>query len=239
MIGRMSGGFRYSAWAAVLVVVIAAAAAWYLLPVSDWLHVFNERIAGLGAWAPVVFAIVYVIAVIALAPAEIMSLAAGFIFGAWGFPIVVVSATVGATLAFLLSRYVARERVRAFVRKRPLLQAVDRAVADEGWKIVVMLRLNPLVPFNLQNYFFGVTDVRLVPYLVSTFFGIMPGAAMYVYFGTLGQAVTSGESYAPAKIAVLTLGLVATAGVIFLVSRKARAKLQAVGIPEGAPRHKG
>jgi uncharacterized membrane protein YdjX (TVP38/TMEM64 family) len=235
----MSGGFRYSAWAAVLVVVIAAAAAWYLLPVKDWLHAFNAWVAGLGAWAPVVFAIVYVIAVIALAPAEIMSLAAGFIFGAWGFPIVVVSATVGATLAFLLSRYVARERVRAFVRKRPLLQAVDRAVADEGWKIVVMLRLNPLVPFNLQNYFFGVTDVRLVPYLVSTFFGIMPGAAMYVYFGTLGQAVTSGESHGPAKIAVLILGLVATAGVIFLVGRKARAKLQAIGIPEGAPRHKG
>jgi len=235
----MSGGFRYSAWSAVLVAVIAGAAAWYFLPVKEWLQAFNEWITGLGAWAPVIFATVYVIAVIALAPAEIMSLAAGFIFGAWGFPIVVVAATVGATLAFLLSRYAARERVRAFVRKRPLLQAIDRAVADEGWKLVVLLRLNPLVPFNLQNYFFGVTDVGLVPYLLSTFFGIMPGAAMYVYFGTLGRAVTSGESHGPAKIALLALGLVATAGVIFVVSRKARAKLQAVGVSHGAAPRQG
>jgi uncharacterized membrane protein YdjX (TVP38/TMEM64 family) len=236
---RMSGGFRYSVWAGVLVIVIAAAAAWYFLPVRDWLHAFNAWATDLGAWAPVVFAIVYVIVVIVLAPAEIMSLAAGFIFGAWGFPIVVVSATVGATLAFLLSRYAARDRVRAFVRKRPLLQAIDRAAAEEGWKIMLLLRLNPLVPFNLQNYFFGVTEVGLVPYLLSTFFGIMPGAAMYVYFGTLGQAVTSGESHGAVKTAVLMLGLLATAGVIFLISRKARAKLQAVGISDRAAPRKG
>jgi uncharacterized membrane protein YdjX (TVP38/TMEM64 family) len=149
MISGMSGRSQYLLWAGTVVLLIAVVAAWYFLPVKDWVQSFSAWIQGLGAWGAVVFASVYVIAVVALAPAEIMSIAAGFIFGPWGFPLVVISATTGATLAFLVSRYIVRERVKALAQKRPLLQAVDRAVGDEGWKVVALLRLNPLVPFNL------------------------------------------------------------------------------------------
>jgi uncharacterized membrane protein YdjX (TVP38/TMEM64 family) len=96
-----------------------------------------------------------------------------------------------------------RERVKVLAQKRPLLQAIDRAVGDEGWKVVALLRLNPLVPFNLRNYFFGATDIGLVPYMITTFFGIMPGSAMYIYLGTLGQTVAGTEDRGFAKIAAI------------------------------------
>jgi uncharacterized membrane protein YdjX (TVP38/TMEM64 family) len=84
----------------------------------------------------------------------------------------------------------------------------------------------PARPFNLQNYFFGATDIDLVPYTVSTFFGIMPGSAIYVYLGTLGRTAADNEGHGLTKIAFRTLGFIATAVVIFLVGRKARTKLQ-------------
>jgi uncharacterized membrane protein YdjX (TVP38/TMEM64 family) len=233
MIAGMTGTSRYSLWPGIFVLLIAVLAAWYFLPAKDWVQSLNAWIQGLGTWGPVIFAIVYVIAVVALAPAEIMSIAAGFVFGAWGFPLVVISATIGAVLAFLVSRYIVRERVKALARTRPLLQAIDRTVGDEGWKVVVLLRLNPLIPFNLQNYFFGATEIGLVPYTVSTFFGIMPGSAMYVYLGTLGQTAANSEGHGFTKIAFLTLGFIATAAVIFLVGRKAKMKLQDVGVTCG------
>src|SRR5437879_1739462 len=108
------------------------------------------------------------------------------LFGAWGFPIVILAASIGAALAFLLSRHAVRARLRRLLEAKPSYAAIDRAVAEEGWKIVALLRLNPLVPFNLQNYFFGVTDIGFWPYAAATFFGIMPGAAFYVYLATLG-----------------------------------------------------
>jgi uncharacterized membrane protein YdjX (TVP38/TMEM64 family) len=203
MIAVTSGTFRHFTWLGLLVLLIGVGVAWYFLPTKDFVHSFSASIREHGTWGAVAFAIVYVVVVVALAPAEIMSIAAGFIFGPFGFPLVVISATIGATLAFLISRYLVRERVKALVGRRPVLRAIDRTVGEEGWKIVLLLRLNPLVPFNLQNYFFGGTDIGLVPYAVSTFFGIMPGSAMYVYLGTLGQAVTSEQDRELPKIAFL------------------------------------
>ena len=92
-----------------------------------------------------------------LLPVWPLSIAGGLAFGMMGIPLVVVSATVGAALAFLVSRYLARQIVRNIAHKRPVLRAIDEAVTDEGWKVVILLRLSPLVPFNLQNYFLGAT----------------------------------------------------------------------------------
>jgi hypothetical protein len=178
-------------------------------------------IQGLGAWGAVVFSAVYVGVVVAMAPAEIMSIAAGFIFGAWGFPLVVTSATIGATLAFLVSRYIVREKVRTLARRRPLFQAIDRIVGEDGWKIVALLRLNPLVPFNFQNYFFGATDVGLVSYTVSTFFGtarrasydkkvalvLQGGGALGSYQAGVYEALASSE-YLPDWVAGISIGAI-------------------------------
>jgi uncharacterized membrane protein YdjX (TVP38/TMEM64 family) len=121
-----------------------------------------------------------------------------------------------------------RRRLRRFLQARPKYAAIDRAVAEEGWKIVLLLRLNPLVPFNLQNYFFGATDVGFVPYVVVTFFGIMPGTAFYVYLGTLGREAGSGGG--ATRWIFLGAGLVLTALALFLIIRRANAKLGQLGI---------
>src|SRR5438270_11648307 len=156
--------------------LVAVAIGWFALPARQWVEAFAASIDALGAWGVVLFALVYVVAVVLLAPAELLSIAAGFLFGAWGFPIVILAASIGAALAFLLSRHAVRARLRRLLEAKPSYAAIDRAVAEEGWKIVALLRLNPLVPFNLQNYFFGVTDIGFWPYAAATFFGIMPGA---------------------------------------------------------------
>ena len=145
-------------------------------------------------------------------------------------PLVVAAASIGAALAFLISRYALRTRLPRFLADKPRYAAIDRAVAEEGWKIVALLRLNPLVPFNLQNYLFGATDVGFLSYLVATFFGIMPGAAFYIYLGTLGREAGSAGGGGPARWAFLGAGLVLTALVLFLVIRRANARLTELGI---------
>jgi uncharacterized membrane protein YdjX (TVP38/TMEM64 family) len=219
-------------WIGLAVLLIALAAAWFVLPVSAWLKSFNQWVASLGALGYVIFAAVYVVGTVVLAPGSPLSIAAGLVFSGWGLPLVIVAATIGAGLAFLVARYIARERVARMTEHRPKFKAVDRAVTEEGWKVVLLLRLSPLVPFNLQNYFFGVTDIRFWHYLAATFVGIIPGAALYVYLGAIGAAAGTRDSGSVLKWFFFGLGLLATVVVTVLITRKAKAKLDALGVEE-------
>jgi uncharacterized membrane protein YdjX (TVP38/TMEM64 family) len=221
-------------WALLVVILIGLALAWFFLPMKEWVHSLTTWVRGFGASGMLIFAVAYFVAVVALAPAGLLSVAAGVLFGAWGFPIVIAAATAGAVLAFLIGRYLAREKVKRAIRKRPLLAAIDQAVQEEGWKIVVLLRLTPLVPFNIQNYVLGVTDVGLLPYALGTFFGIMPGTALYVYLGAIGEAAARGESGGIVQTLFLGVGLITTIAVVVVIGRKAKAKLREVGIKQGA-----
>src|SRR5262249_54509821 len=204
---------------------------WAFLPIRGWVQSFTGWTGEFGLLGAIVFASVYVVAVVALAPVWPLSVAAGLAFGLWGIPLVIVSATIGASLAFLVARFLVRDRVTDLTRKRPVLDAVDKAVAEEGWKVVALLRLSPLVPFNLQNYFLGATEIGFFPYLAATFFGIMPGSAAYVYLGILGRAAAAGEQGGGGlKIGLLAAGLAATIALIVIVGRKARMKLQTLGV---------
>ena len=212
--------------AVILALVLAAVViAWFLLPVREWLETLVDWIKAQGTWGVVAFALAYVVLVVALAPTGVMSIAAGLIFGAWGFPLVVVSATIGAILAFLVSRYMAREFVRKRLERRPLFRALDDAIAQEGWKVVALFRLTPLIPFNLQNYFFGATAIDIRGYALATLFGIMPGAAAYLYLGMLGAIATAGDQAGTFKLAFIVIGLIATLIIVILLlaGRKAEA----------------
>jgi uncharacterized membrane protein YdjX (TVP38/TMEM64 family) len=221
---------QFAIAAGIILLVIAIAIAWLLLPIHEWVQPIQSWIRGLGTLGVLTFTAMYIVAVILLAPAELMSITAGVIYGFWGIPLVIVAATIGAALAFLVSRYAVRDRVIKLVRNRPLLEAVDAAVKEESWKIVVLLRLNPLVPFNLQNYFFGATEIGFWPYAAATFIGIMPGATFYVYIGAIGGAATTMGGYGSAQAAILAVGLAATAIVLLIISRKAKAKLLEVAV---------
>jgi uncharacterized membrane protein YdjX (TVP38/TMEM64 family) len=189
-----------------------------------------DAIAQLGAWGPVLFALLYVMATVLFLPGSILTLGAGAVFGlARGFVIVSISATLGATAAFLVGRYLAREWIAKKIEGNPKFAVIDEAVAREGWKIVALLRLSPVVPFNVLNYAFGVTRVSLRNYVLASWIGMMPGTLMYVYLGSIaGDLASAGVGRAqrtPAEWALYAVGLVATIAVTVFVTRLARRAL--------------
>ena len=224
-------GRRLLLWVGAGVLVVAIVILWSLLPVSAWLEALRTWIVELGFRGVAIFALIYILGAVVLAPEALLTILAGFAYGFWGLPIVLVAATIGAAAAFLIARYLARDRVRVAMERRRNLAAIDRAVAEDGWKIVGLLRLSPLVPFNLQNYLFGATGIPFVHFVAATFFGIIPGTALYIYLGVLGGAAGKAGLV---KWALFATGLVATVGVTVLIARKARQKLNEAGLGEPA-----
>ena len=192
---------------------------------------FAEWVDGLGVWGPVVFMAGYVAATVAFVPGSVLTLAAGAIFGlVKGTVYVLTAATIGASLAFLVARYVARGAVEQRLEGNARFAAVDRAVGREGWKIVFFLRLSPIFPFNLLNYALGLTNVRFTDYLVASV-GMLPGSILYTYYGTLaGEVARLAGGTAPdrgtAYYSALVLGLAATVAVTTLITRTARGAIR-------------
>jgi len=217
-------------WMALGVSLLAVVGAWWLLPVGEWLQSFQQWIKDFGAWGVILFAGVYILATVMLAPGSPFTIAAGLAFGGWGFLLAWISAAIGASLAFLVARYLVRDRVNELIKPRPKFRAVEKAVSEDGWKIVVLLRLSPVVPFNLQNYFFGVTEIRFWHYVVATLVGILPGTALYVYVGAIGQAASGGDSGGTLRWMFFGAGLVATIIVTVMVTKKAKTKLNELGV---------
>ena len=181
-----------------------------------------DRIRQMGALAPVLFIVLYILGAVLFVPGSVLTIGAGVLFGLlWGSIYVSIGATIGATAAFLIGRYVARDWVRRQLESNRKFTAIDQAVGREGWKIVLMTRLSPVFPFNLLNYAFGLTAVRLRDYLLATWIGIMPGSVLYVYIGSLGGTLASSSSQSPARWVLRIVGLAATLGVAVYAGRLA------------------
>ena len=184
----------------------------------------------LGAWGPIVFVTAYALACVAFVPASLLTLAAGALFGVVkGTILVLLGATLGALGAFLIARYVARDWVAQRIARDARFAAIDRAIAAQGRRVVFLLRLSPVIPFNVLNYALGLTQVRVVDYVVASV-GMIPGTLLYVYTGNLASVVAGASSGAtpprgPAFYAVLGLGLAATAAVTVLVTKLAKRAL--------------
>jgi uncharacterized membrane protein YdjX (TVP38/TMEM64 family) len=197
---------------------------------GPWLERFQAYVAGLGAWGPAVFIVGYALATVAFAPGAILTLAAGSLFGlVRGSLIVFVAATLGASLAFLAARHLVRHAIERRVAGNPRFAAIDEAIAREGRRIVLLLRLSPVFPFNLLNYALGLTRVRFADYLVASV-GMIPGTLLYVYLGALGGQAAVAASGGGGETEWLTwavriLGLAATAAVTVLITRIARRAL--------------
>jgi uncharacterized membrane protein YdjX (TVP38/TMEM64 family) len=194
------------------------------------LPAFAAWVDGLGAWGPIAFIAGYALAVVAFAPGSILTLAGGAIFGvAHGTLYVFVAAALGAALAFLVARYLARPWVERRIAAYPTFAAVDRAIAEQGRRIVFLLRLSPAFPFNLLNYALGLTRVRFGDAVIASA-GMLPGTLLYVYYGHVGRELAvaasgAGRERGWADYAVLALGLVATILVTAIVARIARRAL--------------
>ena len=227
---RRAGRLRGLLALAVLVGLATAAA---FLPLGEVLDGVSERVETLGPLGPLAFGLFYVVAALALVPGSAITLAVGALFGVvMGTVVVSLASTATAAIAFLLARTLLRSRVEGLARKSAAFRAVDEAIADGGWRIVGLLRLSPVVPFNALNYLLGLTAVPFVPAVLVSWIAMLPATVLFVYFGAIGRDVASGASRSPAEWALLGVGLTATLGVTVLLTRMARVRLAAAAIEE-------
>jgi uncharacterized membrane protein YdjX (TVP38/TMEM64 family) len=162
----------------------------------------------LGVLAPLVFIACYAAATVFFLPGLLFTLAGGALFGpVYGTLYNLTGATLGATLAFLVARYLAQDRVARHAGKR--LRALVEGVEQEGWRFVAFVRLVPLFPFNLLNYALGLTRIRLSHYVISSFIFMAPAGAAYTYLGYAGRELAGGGEDMVRK-ALLALAVVAS-----------------------------
>jgi uncharacterized membrane protein YdjX (TVP38/TMEM64 family) len=178
-----------AAFAAIVAFVLVVR----MLPVAGWLEQFQASVRGTGLKGYAIYVVVYTVCCVFLVPALALTLGAGATFGFAGGAVVnVIGATCGATAAFLLSRTVLRERVQQWTASSAKFTELDRAITHEGTKIMWLVRLSGFPPFTWTNYALGMTGVRLLPYVLITFFGIIPGTLAFTYAGAAGAAALSG-----------------------------------------------
>jgi uncharacterized membrane protein YdjX (TVP38/TMEM64 family) len=224
--------YRYSGiiqWVSLVMIALSVLAVNQQVPLGRLILAFEQWITSLGIWGPVIYGLFYVLAVVALVPVWTLTVAAGSLFGlVVGTITVSLASTTGAALAFLVARHLARGGVARKLEADPRFAAIDRAIQENGWKIVALLRLSPAVPFNLQNYLYGLTGIRFWPYVLTSWISMLPGTLLYIYLGYAGrvslEAAAGGAAHwrSPAEWAMFGVGLLATIGLTFYVTRLVR-----------------
>ena len=218
--------------------VIAAAIAGLVVLAKqfDFQSLFQSALAwvdSLGAWGPIAFIAIYNLATVLFLPGSLLTLGGGAIFGlVQGSIYVFVAATLGATFAFLIGRYLARDAIAKKIDGNQKFKAIDEAIAKEGFKIVLLTRLSPVFPFNLLNYALGLTSVSLKDYVLGSI-GMLPGTILYVYLGALAgdlamigqEAATVDPATARLELIAKVIGLLATLGVTIYVTKVAKKAL--------------
>ncbi len=227
-IHRRSGVIKGVSIALIVVALLVIIRA---LPVDRAIDLLKSRVDGLGVWGPLALGAAYVVAALAFFPGSALTLTAGAVFGlAWGTVTVSLASTTAAALAFLIARYLARDKVTKQAQRYPKFKAIDGAIGAGGWKIIAMLRLSPAMPFSLGNYLFGLTAIRFWPYVLASWLFMLPGTFMFVYLGHIGteglrSAAGAERGRAPAEWALLGVGLLATVAVSVYVARLSRKAL--------------
>lgn len=232
----MSRPWAKPVMAAVILLVLVGLSR--ILPINEWVRYVLDWVDGLGAIGPLLLVAVYIAATVFLVPGSLLTLGAGFVFGlVQGTIVASIGSTLGATAAFLVGRFVARDWTARKIEGNRRFEAIDKAIAREGWKIVGLTRLSPVFPFVFLNYAFSVTRVSLKGYFFASWVGMLPGTLLYVYVGTLGSDLATlgaGErARTPFEWALYVLGLIATIAVTVYITRLARNALhERVDLPE-------
>ena len=229
---KMTTKHRYLSRFGILVVVLAGLiTAALFLPLKEYVISVLEWTQTLGWWGTFFMAAFYIVACVLLLPGGIITLAAGFLFGVvTGTITVSIGSTLGASAAFLVGRTFARDWVRRKVSGRPKFEAIDRAVGEQGFKIVLLTRLSPIFPFNIQNYAYGLTGVKLWKYTLASWIGMLPGTVAYVYIGSglrsLTEVATGQTEGGWVQRVFFWGGMVATVVVMVVVTRIAQKTLK-------------
>ncbi|KAG6513191.1 TVP38/TMEM64 family membrane protein slr0305-like isoform X1 [Zingiber officinale] len=200
----------------------------YREQINAFLTQFSGFIDGYGPAGYALFVLVYSGLEILAIPAIPLTMSAGLLFGSvTGTIIVSISGTIAASVAFLIARYFARERILKLVEGNKKFLAIDKAIGENGFRVVTLLRLSPLLPFSLGNYLYGLTSVNFVPYVLGSWLGMLPGTWAYVSAGAFGRAVIQEESDVGlpggnGQLLTLGLGLLFTAIAAAYVTRLAK-----------------
>jgi len=210
--------------------VASAAFLVWQLPIAHWIVALADRLRNMGWTGVALFIAVYVVAEVALLPGSLFTLAAGFAYGPVGGLLVASPASVlAATVAFLLGRTVLRNWIRARIHRYPTAQALDTAIGRNSFKLILLLRLSPVIPFNILNYALGLSDAKVGRYVVASFVGMLPGTWLYVYLGSLAttaaELAEAGQAGSPQKLILTGVGLLSTVVVVVLVTRAAQRAL--------------
>lgn len=224
---------KYWKWLAVGVALIALSVAASFIPLAEWIETISDWVKTFGPFGVIVFVLIYAVATVLFMPGSVLTIAAGLIFGvALGTLAAWSGAVLGASLAFIVGRYLARSKIEEKTKDNEKFQAIDEAIGKRGWKIIGLLRLSPLIPFNASNYFYGITKVGFWPYVLASAGGMLPGTLLYVYLGAAGKAGLGGggmEQHSPLKYVFFGVGLVVTIGVTIWVSTIAKKALKESG----------
>lgn len=191
-----------------------------------------HRLEATGLPAILCYAILFYMFEVLCVPSTPLTILAGHLFNfRQGVLLVSLTSTAAAATAFLLARTLLRRRVRAMATRRfARFDAMDAALGTKGFRLVLLTRLSPLIPFALSSYVHGVTRVRFVPFIAATFIGMLPTTFTYVSIGTAAQGVLNGGKSAQSLIFTI-IGLAATVGVVYVVGNAAN---RAVRDMEGA-----
>jgi uncharacterized membrane protein YdjX (TVP38/TMEM64 family) len=231
----------------ILILALAAIVAGVLfLPVRQWFTEFDSYVKSLGAVGPFVVVLVYVICTVLFIPGSAITIGSGTLFGLQtGFIVVVLGANLGALCSFLLARTFLREKVARWADGNPKFRSLDRAIGQQGFKMVLLTRLSPVFPFVLLNYFLGLTAVRTGAYVIANLIGMLPATFLFVYIGAAARDAIAGQPDSMAGFYQQILkyvGLAATIAVVVVVTRIARKALREAeqqpegGVVPGSPR---
>ncbi|GAB4324742.1 MAG: hypothetical protein Kow0059_20460 [Candidatus Sumerlaeia bacterium] len=212
----------------IAVAIIALLVASRFFPVGEYLKNLLNWIRELGPAGYLVFIAVYILAAVLFIPGSVLTLGAGAVFGlAGGLVAVSVGSTLGASAAFIVGRFLARDAIAGKLEGNARFAAIDRAVGREGFKIVMLTRLSPVFPFNMLNYAYGLTRVSFWQYALASWLGMMPGTAMYVYLGTAAGDLAGAGTEATGGLGLVLklIGLAATIAVTVVITRVARKAL--------------
>lgn len=232
---RLSMAFHWSSllkFTLLLLLLAVIATACFTLPVEKILKDFLLWIEqDLGPWGPLVLAIAYIPLTVLAVPASVLTLGGGYLFGLpVGFVADSIGATIGAAAAFLLGRTIGRSFVISKLKDYPQFRAVAIAIRKSGFKIVLLLRLVPLLPFNMLNYLLSVTPVSIWEYMLASWLGMMPITFGLVYVGTtlkdLSDVTHGWGEFSKTRWAMIILGLLVSVFLIICVTRVAKAALE-------------
>ncbi|MEE8543825.1 MAG: TVP38/TMEM64 family protein [Gammaproteobacteria bacterium] len=208
------------------VMIVSMLVAVVLLPVTEWLTLGIAWIETHPTLAWIAYVATYIVATVLVIPASILTLAAGFVFGLpLGVVLVSIGSVLGASAAFLVGRFFARDWVAKRIAGLPRFRALDRATRHEGFVIVFLTRLSPLFPFNLINYGLALTSVRFRDYFLASWIGMLPVTILYVYIGSVAKDLTEltsgGVQGGVVGRVLLFVGLAATVLLTIVITRKA------------------